>query len=52
MVWDLTKGSLRELLFGNVVETKVVGDDESKLFWDVHEHLGEVQAPWTARSGT
>ncbi len=37
-----------------MVETKFVGDDESscfKLFRDVHEHLGEVQAPQTARSG-
>ena len=54
-VWDLTKGSPREWLFGNVVETKVVGDDESscfKLFLDVHDHLGEVQPPRTARSGT
>ena len=47
--------SPREWLFGNVVETKVVGDDESscfKLFLDVHDHLGEVQAPRTAMAGT
>ena len=47
--------SPREWLFGNVVETKVVVDDESssfKLFRDVHDNLGEVQAPRTARSGT
>ena len=47
--------SPRECLFGNVVETKVVGADESscfKLFQDVHDNLGEVHAPRTARSGT
>ena len=34
----------------NFIETKVVGDDESsffKLFQDVKDHLGEVQAPQT-----
>ena len=54
-VWDLTKGSRREWLFGNVVKTKVVGDDKSscfKSFPDAHDHLGEVQAPQLARSGT
>ena len=45
----------KEWLFGNVVETKVVGNDESscfKLCRYVHDHLGEVQAPQTAGSGT
>ena len=53
--WNLTKGSPREWLFGNVVETKVVGDDKNSCFkfvLDVHDHLGEVQVPRTARSGT
>ena len=53
--WNLTKGSPREWLSGNVVETKVVGGDKNscfKLFLDVHDHLGEVQAPRTPRSGT
>ena len=34
-------------LFGNVVETKVVGHDKAsyfKLCLDVHDHLGEVQS--------
>ena len=44
----MTKGSPREWLFGNVVETKVVEDDESsyfKLFPDVHDHLGDLKFP-------
>ena len=36
----------KPVLFGNVVETEVVGYEENiyfKLFLDVHNHLGEVQ---------
>ena len=54
-VWDRTKGNPRKLFFGNVVETKVVGDDETsyfKYFVDVRDHLGEVQQSKTPRSGT
>ena len=42
----MTKGCPREWLFGNVVITKVMGEDEIsyfKLFPDVQDHLGEVQ---------
>ena len=45
--WALTPGCPRELLFGNVVETKVVGFNKISLFYlcpDVHDHLGEVQS--------
>ena len=41
----MAPGCPGEQLFGNVVETKVVGYDETsyfKLFLDVHDHLGEV----------
>ena len=54
-VWYMTKESHNRLVFGNVVDTKFVWDNESscfKLFPDVHDHLGEVQRPLTARSGT
>ena len=43
------------MIFGNVVEIKVVGDFKTsyfKWFVDVHDHLGEVQQPETPRSGT
>ena len=43
----MTLGCPRELLFGNVVETKVVRYDENsyfELFLYVHDHLGEVQS--------
>ena len=49
----LTRVCPRELLFGNVVGTKVVRDDENrflKLVPDVHNHLGDILVPRTARS--
>ena len=45
----------QEMIFWHAVGTKVVRDDENrylKLFLDVHDHLGEIQPPQTARSGT
>ena len=54
-VWYMTKESHNRLVFGNVVDTKFVGDNESsyfQLFPEVNDHLGDVHRPWTARSGT
>ena len=44
-VWDQIKGSPRELLFGHVVETKVVRDNKNsylKFVWDTWAKFFEI----------